>query len=151
MICSPNRPSWVCVEVRKYRLLYFWWSSRSSTALFPSNATCFLKIFNPSENTTASWGLRTILSSKFPLCQSNEPCLNKLDDTVCLLGHRKGHDFQPLHIFVTITFHPQNSREILENLFKTKIDFNEINILELARNLAISQPSINMSICNAFT
>ena len=52
---------------------------------------------------------------------------------------------------VRITFYLQNTREILENPFKTKIDFNEINTLELARNLAISQPSINVSICNAFT
>ena len=39
---------------------------------------------------------------------------------------------------VTITFYPENSWEILENPFKTRIDLIEINILELAKNLAIS-------------
>ena len=52
---------------------------------------------------------------------------------------------------VTITFHPRNSRKFLENSFKTKIDFKEINILELTKSLAISETSINISIFHAFT
>ena len=54
-------------------------------------------------------------------------------------------------VCVTITFHLQNSQKLLESSFKTKIYFNEINVLELSKNLAISQPSININICNAFT
>ena len=53
-------------------------------------------------------------------------------------------------ISVTITFYPRNSWKFQENSFKTKIDFNEINILELAKDLAISQYSINMSKCHVF-
>ena len=52
---------------------------------------------------------------------------------------------------VTITLHPQNSRKFLENSFKTKIDFEEINNLELAKSLAISQTSININIFHDFT
>ena len=52
---------------------------------------------------------------------------------------------------LAITFYPRNFWEILEKSFKTKIDFNEMNILELAKSLAISQSSINMSSCHAFT
>ena len=42
---------------------------------------------------------------------------------------------------------PKIPRKFLQN----QIIFNEINILELSKKLEISQPSINMSICNAFT
>ena len=50
-----------------------------------------------------------------------------------------------------ITFHPRKFQKFFESSFKTKIDFNEINILELAKNLAISLSSISMSTCHAFT
>ena len=43
-----------------------------------------------------------------------------------------------------------NNEQLSKTRIWTKIDFNEINILELAKNLATSQYSINMSINHAF-
>ena len=70
---------------------------------------------------------------------------NGIQINLCRLVSTMEIMFYALYVFDTLLFHPKNFRKCSRNSFNTKSDFNEISILEHAKKLAISEPSIKMS------